>query len=117
MNPTRFLRFLFLAAGLLLTLAVSAQAMPSGPAPDFRLVTLTGETVTKESLKGKPTLLMFWASWCTTCQKELPNLKTLFEQKKDKGFQALAIGFQDEQANIRGYVRAHSGTFSFPTAY
>jgi len=107
----------FLAAVLVLALAVSAKAMPSGPAPDFRLVTLVGQTVTKESFKGKPTLLMFWASWCRTCQKELPNLKTLYEQKKEKGFQALAIGFQDEESNIRGYIQAHAGTFSFPTAY
>ena len=60
---------------------------------------------------------MFWASWCETCQAELPRLKTLYEQKKEKGLQALAIGFRDEEANIRGYVQDHRGTFSFPTAY
>ncbi len=100
-----------------LVLMVSTQAISSGSTPDFRLTTFAGATATNDSLKGKPTLLMFWASWCTTCQKELPNLKTLFEQKKEKGFQALAIGFQDKESNIRGYVRDHSGTFSFPTAY
>jgi thiol-disulfide isomerase/thioredoxin len=111
------MRLAFLAAGLVLTLAASAQALPPGPAPDFRLTTLAGETVTKESLRGKPTLLMFWASWCTTCQKELPNLKALYDQKKGKGFQAVAVGFRDEESNIRNYVRAHERTFSFPTTY
>ena len=116
MKRSKFFRLAFLAAGLLLALAVSAQAV-SGPAPNFQLTTFAGATATNDSLKGKPTLLMFWASWCTTCQKELPNLKAFYEQKKEKGFQALAIGFQDKEANIRGYVQAHAGTFSFPTAY
>jgi thiol-disulfide isomerase/thioredoxin len=106
-----------LVVGLLLALAVSAKAMPSVPAPNFRLTTLAGQPVTKESLQGKPTLLMFWASWCETCQAELPHLTTLYEQKKEKGLQAVAIGFRDEESNIRGYVQAHRGTFIFPTAY
>jgi len=74
-------------------------------------------SITKASLQGKQTLLMFWASWCGTCQAELPNVKALYEQHKAKGFQAVAIGFQDEEANIRGYVQAHQSTFVFPAAY
>src|SRR4051812_31095989 len=100
-----------------LVLTVSVQAMSSQPAPNFQLTTFSGAQATNDSLKGKPALLMFWASWCSTCQKELPNLKALYEQKKDKGFQALAIGFKDQAANIRGYVQTHAGTFSFPAAY
>jgi len=102
---------------MVLMLTISTQALSSESTPNFRLTTLAGETVSNESLKGKPTLLMFWASWCETCQAELPRLKTLYEQKKEKGLQALAIGFRDEEANIRGYVQDHRGTFSFPTAY
>jgi thiol-disulfide isomerase/thioredoxin len=116
MNQLNVFRWTFLAVGLLLALTVSAQAA-SGTTPNFQVTTFAGATATNDSLKGKPTLLMFWASWCTTCQKELPNLKALYDQKKEKGFQALAIGFQDKEANIRGYVQAHAGTFSFPTAY
>jgi len=117
MKPTRVLQLWFLAVGLILTLAVYAQAMPSVSAPNFRLTTLSGEPITKQSLQGRPTLLMFWASWCETCQAELPHLKALYEQKKEKGLQALAIGFRDEESDVRGYVQAHRGTFSFPTAY
>ena len=116
MKQLNVFRWTFFAVCLLLALAVPVQAMP-GTAPNFQVTTFAGATATNGSLKGKPTLLMFWASWCTTCQKELPNLKALYEQKKEKGFQALAIGFQDKESNIRGYVQAHEGTFIFPTAY
>jgi peroxiredoxin len=100
-----------------MTLAVSAKAVSLQQAPDFSLTTLDGKTITKESLQGKPAVLMFWASWCGTCQHELPNVKALYEEHKAKGLQAVAIGFQDAEANIRGYVQSHQSTFTFPAAY
>jgi thiol-disulfide isomerase/thioredoxin len=117
MNKSNILRLTVLTLGLVLTLAVSTKAVSPEAAPDFSLTTLDGKTITKASLQGKPTLLMFWASWCGTCQHELPNVKALYEQKKAKGLQAVAIGFQDEEANIRDYVQAHQSTFVFPAAY
>jgi thiol-disulfide isomerase/thioredoxin len=116
MTASTILRLTSFTLGLVLTVAVSATAASSDTAPDFTLTTLDGKTITKESLQGKPTLLMFWASWCGTCQHELPNVKALYEQKR-KGLQAVAIGFQDDEANIRGYVQAHQSTFVFPVAY
>lgn len=110
-------RVAILAVGLVCTLAVSANAVSSDTAPDFTVTTLDGKTISKSSLEGKPTLLIFWASWCGTCQRELPNVKALYEQHKAKGLQAVAIGFQDDEANIREYVKAHPSTFVFPAAY
>jgi peroxiredoxin len=117
MSGSNILRLAVLTLGLVLTLAVSAKAVSSESAPDFAVTTLDGKTITKASLQGKPTLLMFWASWCGTCQQELPNVKALYEQHKAKGLQAVAIGFQDEEASIRDYVQAHQSTFVFPAAY
>ena len=117
MTQSNSLRLTMLTCCLVLTLAVSAAAVSSEAAPDFSLTTLDGKTITKASLQGQPTLLMFWASWCGTCRHELPNVKTLYEQHKAKGFHAVAIGFRDEEANIRGYVQAHRSTFVFPAAY
>lgn len=101
----------------MLVLAGLPGELEARTAPDFQLQTLAGEVITKDSLKGHPTLLMFWASWCQTCQKELPNLKALYEEKKLQGLQAVAIGFKDSESNIRGYVKGHPQTFSFPTAH
>lgn len=116
MTVSNMLRLTILTFGLVFTLVVSATAV-SSDAPDFSLTTLDGKTITKASLQGQPTLLMFWASWCGTCQHELPNVKALYEEHKAKGLQAVAIGFQDEEANIREYVKAHQATFVFPAAY
>ena len=43
--------------------------------PDFSLTSLEGKTIDKDSLKGEIVVLNFWASWCTPCMSEIPELK------------------------------------------
>ena len=45
--------------------------------PDFSVTSLEGKTINKDSLKGEPVVLNFWASWCTPCMSEIPELKDL----------------------------------------
>lgn len=44
-------------------------------APDFTAEMLDGSNVTLSALQGKPTLLIFWATWCPPCRDELAHLQ------------------------------------------
>lgn len=46
-------------------------------AQDFTLDNLTGTPVTLTDFRGKVVLLNFWATWCTACLAEIPNLNAL----------------------------------------
>lgn len=80
-------------------------------AADFTLTDLTGKTWTRSSLKGKVVLVNFWATWCPPCRKEMPDLETLYQRFKDKGFIILAIS--DEKKDVVSpFIDQHH--FSFP---
>jgi thiol-disulfide isomerase/thioredoxin len=85
--------------------------------PPFELLSLDGKKYTDKDLLDKPTLLIFWASWCGTCQQELPKVHNLKEKLRGKPFQVIAIGFKDSEANIRSYVKSHPEVFNFPVLY
>ncbi len=60
-------------------------------APDFESKTPEGETVSLKDLKGKVTIIDFWAAWCGPCRRENPNVVKVYEQYHDKGLEIIGI--------------------------
>jgi thiol-disulfide isomerase/thioredoxin len=108
-------------AFVLLACVVSVQAGDAGAAvvkaPDFEVVTVAGERMSKAGMQGRPALLIFWAPWCRVCQKELPLLSRFAETEKPAALRVLSIGFADSQSNVERYVASHPESFAFPAAY
>ena len=106
--------FLIVAGGggyLLRELAQPEDSSPStlvGQArPDFSLKDFRGESRRISEWNGKVLLLNFWATWCSPCQKEIPELIALQEDYKEKGLQIVGIaidelGTTQEFANMAG---------------
>ena len=55
-------------------------------APDFRLKSLGGDTVSLSKLKGRYVLLNFWASWAKTSANENSQLVEVYKKYKPYGF-------------------------------
>src|SRR3972149_4714343 len=71
-----FMRLRDLRVPVLVVLAVAltllpAQAAPR-PAPPFSLELFNGKTLTLDSLRGKAGILLFWAPWGITCNRDAP---------------------------------------------
>lgn len=73
------------------------STLPGGIFQDFRLPSITGDSVQLSEFKGKLKLIDFWASWCGPCRAENPNLLRIYNKYKDKGFTIVGISLDAER--------------------
>jgi len=84
----------------------------SAPLPDFAVTDLGGRLWQLSDLKGRVTLLDFWATWCGACRGELPYIQKLYDQVKDrKDLQVVTISVDDNPGLIEGYLKETHFTF------
>jgi len=63
---------------------------------DWTLKNLAGESVTLSDYQGRPTLLVFWATWCPYCKKLLPGIAELNDKYESKGLKVLAVNIRED---------------------
>ncbi|MBI3989422.1 MAG: TlpA family protein disulfide reductase [candidate division NC10 bacterium] len=95
-----------------------AQEMPSPPAevkpevgalaPDFALPDLNGKVVRLSEFRGKkPIFLNFWATWCPSCQYEMPTMEKAYQKYKDK-VAFLAVSIDRVPKDVAVFLKKHS---------
>ncbi len=83
-------------------------------APDFEIVTDSGETLNLSDLRGQIVLLNFWATWCGPCRVEMPDFEAAYQSRAGEGFTILAVNNRETPDDVRGF-RDEIGV-SFPFA-
>jgi len=71
-------------------------------APDFKLTTLQGESVSLSDYKGDVIFVNFWATWCGPCRKEIPDFITLQNEYSDS-FQIIGVSVDDTQERVQEF--------------
>lgn len=64
--------------------ATASSATPDMDSFDFEVESMDGQTVKLSSMKGRPTVVGFWATWCPPCNDEAPAVQALFDKYGDR---------------------------------
>lgn len=75
------------------------------PAPDFTLQDLNGKKVALKSLQGSPVLLVFGATWCPYCVKEIPDLNKFYDDYTKRGLVILSIDINESQTKVASFAK------------
>lgn len=83
-----------------------ATSSPSRLGEDFWALTLpqpSGSDLPLSTLRGRPLLINFWATWCPPCVREMPLLDQFYRQYEPKGLQMLGIAVDGLQP-VKGFM-------------
>lgn len=89
------------------SIAIKEQFPAGSPSPTFKdYENYNGGTTSLEDLRGKYVYIDVWATWCAPCIAEIPSIKKLEAQYKDKNIQFLSISIDDAMRSGGGDLEA-----------
>lgn len=113
-RPERTVRLGAAAAVCGLLLAVPAAGNPeqqADSAPDFALKALDGRNYRLSEYRGEVVALVFWASWCGACRRELERLDSLRRTYDDAGLSVLGVTVDEDSDRARRVAKGIDAQF------
>ena len=65
---------------------------------------LDGKAFDQKAYTGKVVLVYSWATWCTPCGDEIPNIKAAYDAYHDKGLEVIGISLDTDRAQVEHFV-------------
>ena len=83
-------------------------------APDVTFHAIDGEKISSASLRGKVVMVNFWATSCTTCVAEMPEMVETYNKYKSQGLEFVAVAMQYDPANyVLNFAQTRQLPFNF----
>ena len=79
--------------------------------PDFALVTLDGQHLSPEQLKGKVVLIDFWGTWCAPCRASVPSLRGLAHRWEKEPFVLVSVSTDTNEEALKKFVAKNEMTW------
>lgn len=95
-------------------IALGAYALLGGQpsAPEVNYTSLNSKTVSTDSLKGKVVLVNFWATSCSGCIAEMPQMKATHQKYAPLGYETVAVAMSyDPLPYVQTFTRQNSLPF------
>ena len=108
-------RSLYLAAATAVLAVGALVFFKSGTeiAPESKFVLLDGSSKTTAELKGRVTLVNFWATSCVTCVAEMPKIIATYNKYHSQGFDTIAVAMSyDPPAYVVNYAQTRQLPFN-----
>jgi peroxiredoxin len=105
------IRTMVLVAALVAIIGSSSLIFARPHSPKIDLISLNGEKVTSESLRGKVVMVNFWATSCSTCIHEMPKMVETYNKFKQQGLELVAVAMSYDAPN---YVINYTETRQLP---
>ncbi len=100
---------LLAALGIALFFALSLLKKESAPSVTFRMI--DGQKVSTDALRGKVVLVNFWATSCSTCVQEMPEMVQTYNKYHEQGLEFVAVAMSYDPPN---YVLNYAQTRELP---
>jgi len=92
--------------------AVKKNEMPTAPSRTLPVLGTAGQQRALTDYKGKVVILNFWASWCTPCRVEAPELEKAQQQLQSSGKgTVLGIAYQDAPTDSQKFIKQFGLTY------
>lgn len=101
------------ATGGRVTTTTAPSALVGKTIAPFSGQGLHGETIAAPWESGHPSVLIFYASWCTACRAELPRLTAYLHHHQLGAVEVLGVNDLDNPTKARALAKATN--FTFPT--
>lgn len=75
-------------------------------APELSGKILNGVDFIPQSLTGKVYLIDFWATWCSPCRAEMPNVKSVYNELHPEGFEVIGVNMDTNREAVIDYTKS-----------
>lgn len=89
----------------LLPVQLHAALRAGQPAPNFKVISTSGQTVTMDNYRGYVLVIDFFATWCPPCKESIPHLNEMNRKYGKQGLQVLGLSMdEDGERAVKSFI-------------